>query len=406
MTSISDLPGDLLGEILSKVVLTSLRAVRLTCKRWNSLSKYHIFGKEATRNQFLGFMMIDYKVCSMRLDFQGNNLVYSSIKQVSLPDQVQISISEIFHCGGLLLCVAKYHSRLLVWNPYLGQTRWVFSRTGTDFHIGDNYSLGHDNNNNHLNHKILKVFNGCDDTTKKHFYGFEIYDLNSNSWRLLDVKTKWDLDWMIQCRVILKGNTYFLAQDPKRLIDNFLLCFDFTQERFGPPLTLPFSSSGMYSSTLSCTREDQLAVLHQRLKPGRYTLFEIWVTTKIETKALSWSKLFKVAIDSPVALASSGFPSCFNTGSFFFDEEKKVAVVTDLYGYVKPQHFRKAYIISNDGCFKCLNIGQVLNLPIPDVLEQDDSLPLYMRGVQRQDPTWLLFLFMFQVLVQVQLPIK
>ncbi|KFK34062.1 hypothetical protein AALP_AA5G097100 [Arabis alpina] len=47
MARISDLTDDLVGEILSRVPLTSLIPVRSTCKLWNALSKKLILGKRA-----------------------------------------------------------------------------------------------------------------------------------------------------------------------------------------------------------------------------------------------------------------------------------------------------------------------------------------------------------------------
>ncbi|XP_019084585.1 PREDICTED: ABC transporter E family member 1-like, partial [Camelina sativa] len=44
--SMSDLPRDLVEEILSRVPVTSTRAVRLTCKKWNTLSKDESFTKK------------------------------------------------------------------------------------------------------------------------------------------------------------------------------------------------------------------------------------------------------------------------------------------------------------------------------------------------------------------------
>ncbi|KAG2317853.1 hypothetical protein Bca4012_068836 [Brassica carinata] len=112
-------------EIFSRVPLTSLSAVRSTCRNWNSISKSQVLCEStAGRKQFLGFMLKDFRVCSMKFDLQGirskENFVHPSIKQVSVFDQV--GISQIFQCEGLLLCVTKDKSRLLVWNLYLGQT--------------------------------------------------------------------------------------------------------------------------------------------------------------------------------------------------------------------------------------------------------------------------------------------
>ena len=59
----------------------------------------------------------------MKFDLQGirneADFVDPSITQVSVLDQVEIS--QISQCEGLLLCVTRDKSRLLVWNPYLGK---------------------------------------------------------------------------------------------------------------------------------------------------------------------------------------------------------------------------------------------------------------------------------------------
>uniref|UniRef100_A0A0D3ADU5 F-box associated beta-propeller type 1 domain-containing protein n=1 Tax=Brassica oleracea var. oleracea TaxID=109376 RepID=A0A0D3ADU5_BRAOL len=98
------------------------------------------------RKQFLQFMVKDFRVCSLKFDLQGirskENFVHSSIKQVSVFDPV--AISQIFQCEGLLLCVTKDKSRLLVWNPYLGKMRWIQPRNS--FHMLYNYAIGYDKN--------------------------------------------------------------------------------------------------------------------------------------------------------------------------------------------------------------------------------------------------------------------
>ncbi|XP_013593493.1 PREDICTED: F-box/kelch-repeat protein At3g13680-like [Brassica oleracea var. oleracea] len=159
MTTMSDLPQDLTKEIFSRVPLTSLSAVRSTCKSWNSISKSQVLCESAARRkQFLGFMMKDFSVCSMKFDLQGiqneADFVEPSIKQVSVLDQVEIS--QIFQCEGLLLCVTRDKSRLLMWNPYLGQTRCIQPRN--TFLSGDQYALGYDKIRKH---KILRILGDC-----------------------------------------------------------------------------------------------------------------------------------------------------------------------------------------------------------------------------------------------------
>ncbi|CAA7051260.1 unnamed protein product [Microthlaspi erraticum] len=110
----SDL-DDLAGEILFRVPLTSLTAVRSTCRNWNALSKNQIVGKRATSSkQFIVFVLMGFRVHSMKFELQrihnDVNMVDPSIKQVSIFDQVKIS--KVLHCHGLLLCVVEDENRV------------------------------------------------------------------------------------------------------------------------------------------------------------------------------------------------------------------------------------------------------------------------------------------------------
>ncbi|KAL0691174.1 hypothetical protein Bca4012_090853 [Brassica carinata] len=363
VTTMSDLPDDLAEEILSRVPLTSLSAVRSTCRKWNDLSKNQVFGKSAStgRKQFLGFMLKDYKVCSMKFDLQGigneGDFVDPSIKEVSILDQVEIT--QVFHCGGLLLCVTKDRSRLLVWNPYLGQTRWIQPRN--TFRSEDRYAVGYDKNRNY---KILRVFGKYD--TKGEFgsvnkyliFGYEIYELSSSSWKVFNVSPDWNID-SYQRGVSLKGHTYFLAEERwtigRRNKTEEIISFDFTTEKFGKRLPLPFKTHDIGNFvSLSCVREEQLAVLHQSSVID-HTL-EIWVSSNIDLGAVSWSKFLRTTSFCRVD---------FQAGSFFIDEEKKVAVVIDLddggQARTETRYNQRANIIGEDEYFKSVNVGEALN---------------------------------------------
>ncbi|CAL9239549.1 unnamed protein product, partial [Arabidopsis halleri] len=348
MTTMSDLPVALVEEILSRVPLISLSAVRYTCKTWNALSKTHIVGK--TRKQFLGFMVIDFGVYSIKFDLQGlhnkGDFVDLSIKRVSILDQ--LDISKVFHCDGLLLCVIRDNQCPVVWNPYLGETRWI--QPINNYQRSDMVAFGYENNNKNRNHKILRFFDVFEYRNLRAF--FEIHDFNSNAWRVLDV----DPDCDIKCGVSLKGNTYFFAREKVKgwlsapNVEVFLLCFDFTAERFGPRLPLPFHSYAWLSEhvTLSCVRDEHLAVLYRQYN----LVMEIYITTKIEPNAVSWSNFLKVDLTS--------FPDRFDGQSFFIDEEKKVAVIFDSLGsrWTQTSFYRTAYIIGESGYFKSVKFGE------------------------------------------------
>lgn len=151
----------------------------------------------------------------------------------------------------------------------------------------------------------------------------------------------------------LKGNTYFFAQDLLKdaKIENYLLCFDFTAERFGPHLPLPVHSYD--DVTLSCVRQEQLALLYGNNETD--DSLEIWITNQIDPNAVSWSIFLKVDIKPLI-----GFPKDFDPGSFFIDEEKKVVVVYDLDGHLystkKNCAYQRLYIIGEDGYFTSVKI--------------------------------------------------
>uniref|UniRef100_A0A0D3ADY0 F-box domain-containing protein n=1 Tax=Brassica oleracea var. oleracea TaxID=109376 RepID=A0A0D3ADY0_BRAOL len=113
MATMFNLPDELAEEILSRVPLTSLSSVRSTCRKWDTLSQNRVFDTSASagRKQFLGFMLKDYK--------------------------------------------DKF--RLLVWNTYLGQTRWIQPRN--TYRSEDRYAIGYEKN---LNYKILRIFGEYD----------------------------------------------------------------------------------------------------------------------------------------------------------------------------------------------------------------------------------------------------
>ncbi|CAN8234902.1 unnamed protein product [Cochlearia groenlandica] len=192
-----------------------------------------------------------------------------SFKLVRLNQQAyRKKISQVLECQGLLLCILEEGTRFVLWNPYLGQTRWIEPRYCYHGNLpGDRftYALGYADNNKTSSsssccrsHKILRLLDdyvpplGSDYYFGKHFVWF--YGEN---------------------------NVY-------------LVCFDFTKERFEKLMLLPFIPDFRDNVTLSCLGEDKLAVLLTRNKPNPYEL-DIWITTtKIEVRKVDWIKLLTI----------------------------------------------------------------------------------------------------------------
>ncbi|KAL0758574.1 hypothetical protein Bca101_074724 [Brassica carinata] len=218
-----------------------------------------------------------------------NDIVKPEAKLTGLD---QIDVCEIFHSDGLLLCIPKYHSRLLVWNTYWGRQQPRFI-----------------------------------DYPQK-FVEFKIYDFNSDSWRIiLDLLPP--RDWRIRFDergVSVKGNTCWFASSETS--NSFLVCFDFTRETFWSPLPLPFEAfPGQDTLSLSTTsvNKQKLVVLFQRCDT---LTMEIWISTTIEQpNAVSWNP--NVFLSANIKQLVHPLWQFWPFACFFIDEEKKVAVVFD-----------------------------------------------------------------------------
>ncbi|KAL0701595.1 hypothetical protein Bca4012_057717 [Brassica carinata] len=254
-----------------------------------------------------------------------------TVKEVDLLNGLEVS--KLYHCDGLVLCVAKDKDE---------EPKLVLLAQPQDPEV-------------------------CVDKW------FEIYEIKSNSWRVLDVvqnNTKWAMG-LNQRGVPVKGNTYFFAERsvPDYIYGGskgeiFLLCFDFTKERFGPRLPLPFNDSfNGYNgdivtlSTFLRGDDEQLAVLFGGYESG---FFEIWVTLTVDPNGASWSKFCRV---DPGPFCQYGFKLCTPScgGSFFVDEENKVVVLFELFLLSSTKPLHKAIVFGQDGSFKSsVNLGEAL----------------------------------------------
>ena len=173
------------------------------------------------------------------------------------------------------------------------------------------------------------------------------------------------------------GNTYFV---------NVLLCFDFTTERFCHPL--PFHYTAEFENVaLSCVGEEKLAVLYKH-----EGTIEIWITTNIEHDAVSWSNFLKVEM-----IPLNGFPDDFSydtetlTESSFIDEEKKIAVVCNVFDHKPTKSHQKCYsqtahIIGQDGYLKSVPIGESRNHVLDEPLVFSSYVPsLVQLGINQEE---------------------
>ncbi|CAA7017459.1 unnamed protein product [Microthlaspi erraticum] len=363
MMTMLELPEDLLEEIFCRVPALSLIRLRSTCKRWNrnrllNDKKFITNHLEKSPKQFMPLMLQDFRLCLMRF----NQLRFSPIRvkgKLSLIDPRSsldhIKISQVFHCDSLLLCHTEDKiPRLVVWNPCTGQTRWIKI---TRFRQGARYALGfyQDKKSNvGYSYKILSgmVHGPSFDKQDIDLYSkqeFEIYEMNSNAWRVLEVDAT--LDFIIlylDHGASLKGKTYWIAEDKEKGRNKFLVSFDYSTERF-EYLCLPRQYDWYENLSLSVVRGEKLSVLLQRYLG---TKTNIWVSSKIcdETKAVSWSKVLSVDLDACYLIPDGG--------SFVFDEERKVLVCCNW--------DTAAYIVGEDNNVRDYEAGSSSKLSLFD----------------------------------------
>ncbi|XP_013721276.1 putative F-box protein At4g10190 [Brassica napus] len=313
--NIGYIPDDLVVNILSKVPLASLARFRSVSKGWNALIKGVIRFEKSSQ-----IMLIDSRVYLVSIDFLGaqDNIVniksQFSLKEPLSNSSKEVDIREVFHCEGLLLCTTE-DDRLVVWNPCLGETRWIKPRSSNNLtrSTRDIYALGKSSCNKY---KILRIALYAHGRAHMTPHLYEIYDFTSNSWRVVDQTRDWFMPRLGRSGTYVDGNTYWLAfsYTNEQPWTDILLRFDFSKERF---TSMYIPSSGR-NFALSVTREAQkLCMLASRADH-----IDVWIATKIDsTGSMSWSKfltLKRVYNDQNRE---------FITGmNFLADEENKVIV--------------------------------------------------------------------------------
>ncbi|XP_023639564.1 putative F-box/kelch-repeat protein At3g17540 [Capsella rubella] len=273
-----------------------------------------------------------------------------------LPKDLESEILSRVPTKSLAKLQTTCNTRLVVWNPCTGQTRWIKPRTR--YRFDDYYALGYVNSKKSgHSYKILRSC--CYEKDPKQFVSeFEIYDFSSNSWRVLDYLTR---DYGIfSGGMSLKGNTYWVAGDKE--MGFFVLYFDFTKERFGRFL-LPFQSFNPEdTAALSVVKEEKLAVLHQNILEFS-NVMKICLSNKIgEAIELTWSN-FVLTVDYD----RFDLTSVVNVTSFLLDEENKVAVCSDIDIDDDDGNKTRVYVVGED-IYKQVYIettkGSYLNWPL------------------------------------------
>ncbi|XP_013639824.1 PREDICTED: putative F-box protein At5g36200 [Brassica oleracea var. oleracea] len=147
--------------------------------------------------------------------------------------------------------------------------------------------------------------------------------------------------------------------------------------RFRRCLDLDSNSRSGDSVILSAVREEQLVLLFQHL--DTYEI-EIRITTKIEeANEVIWRNFLKVDV-KPLGFSET-FWKFLWYGSFFVDEKKKVALISD-------NPFSRVYMIGEDNYFKVVAPGEATYWKhvcsyVPSSSVQIRKGPVHARGKRK-----------------------
>ncbi|CAA7059233.1 unnamed protein product [Microthlaspi erraticum] len=385
-------------------------------------------------------VLMDYTLSLVSIFIDGDHPFTNPQGKLSCLDE-QVKISQVFHCEGLLLCILEEDDpKVVVWNPYLGQTRSIESRYSHRPHGWESwdrfsYALGYEDKKSCRKLKFLRFIDKSYDKVSNSGYilasnlkpignrghhlkrgqlweqhprsgpecgtfiintpphaqrssseAWAIVGTTSTGWPRIDcsdtmtnliegISLEYSSMWLhglhfingLQWPTILGSpcsprylqysparqrwtrnaksavtmrntyvvdnhvedgntrNTYWPAsqRNSEDELDDHIICFDFTSERFGPLLRLPFDAGDDDYVTLSCVREEKLAVslTHNEVKPYE---IDIWISTKIEAELeVLWSKFLTVDTAPNFYMIPRK--------SFFIDDEKKVVMGLEDY---------------------------------------------------------------------------
>ncbi|RID60388.1 hypothetical protein BRARA_F03547 [Brassica rapa] len=205
----SDLPMDMVEEILSKLPVTCMGAVRLTCKKWNTLSKTPSFVEKhigVASRECSAIMMMDNEVSLMGVDLNrihnkdDDPFIKRKGKLIMRYNNTNSKlVNELFHCDGLLLFVMNDRKkRLIVWNPYCGQHKWIQPISYNP--KWEAYAMEYEKKDKSRSHKILRILDA-------NIGPYEMYDFKSDSWKVLAINTPPEGDICVCGNVLsLKGD--------------------------------------------------------------------------------------------------------------------------------------------------------------------------------------------------------
>ncbi|CAN6974748.1 unnamed protein product [Brassica rapa subsp. trilocularis] len=326
MANKENVPCDLIVEILSHVPPKSLIRFRTVSKQWNTLINDKAFiNNNKTTSQF--FLATKSKIYGVRV----NPKIEVSELTLDIPALESLLPRHLINCEGLLLC--SMGKGAVVWNPYLGQTRWI--EPESNHPLIKFYGIGYDYDNRYKTLASYKKYWATKTSWKTH-------DFSSNAWK--------DLHTMVMisdssthqkggsntfhttCGLSLNGTWYRIASYDKTKYLFFLINFDFSIEAFYKFCDLPCEDNHHQDTlVIGAFKGDRFSLLKQSHLTKK---IQIWLTkNKIHNKGgadVEWMNFMEVSAPNLPTLVQT---RSYSQPSFFIDDKRLVVCSCDETGW-------------------------------------------------------------------------
>ncbi|KAL8473373.1 hypothetical protein ACS0TY_030271 [Phlomoides rotata] len=176
----SDIPSDLLPEILSRLPADSLLRFRSVCKEWLRIIDDPSFIKAHTHNQLYcrthtllvrnQALLHSFSLDSLNF-IKGPQMIDAIQFQQLIPPLLSSSLFDVASCNGLILISAKDMENWVIWNPLTNECRELPESSD-----GDRYAFGFGYDPDADEYKVVRI---DEEETL-------VYSLKSHSWTSIE----------------------------------------------------------------------------------------------------------------------------------------------------------------------------------------------------------------------------
>ncbi|PON98565.1 F-box associated interaction domain containing protein [Trema orientale] len=189
-------------------------------------------------------------------------------------EREDMSYVEVHHCNGLV-CLVNIKESIMLSNPILKEY-WLLPQTLNvllyDFtRLGLGLGFGYDSRTN--DYKIVRVSGNCNMTSNVMEKKAELYSLNTNSWKEVELPFSNFFLRRLCSEVYCNGAYYWVTF----ALENVLLCFDMSDDRFHSiPFLDEILSTEAYWRSNIVNWNDSVALFYCIEERRQPATFEMW----------------------------------------------------------------------------------------------------------------------------------